>query len=237
MQAAPTYAEFLILTASSTPNTALYRGGGDGNLVALPDLSGVTGNVLRASFSPGGVYLALACQSSPYIRWFKRNGNSFTALPAPATLPAGLGRCCKWSPDGQYLAVAHNTSPFITCYKRSGDTLTKLANPASMLTGVNRSPAWSPDGTYLAVGSTTSPYLAVYKKEGTAFSRLADPAVLPPGTVYGVAWSPGGNQLITTSFTAGNAVSVYEFESGALGSSTTLPFAYGNCAAFGATSS
>ena len=106
-----------------------------------------------------------------------------------------------------------------------------------MLTGVNRSPCWSPDGTYLAVGSTTSPYIAIYKRDGTAFSRLAAPAVLPPGAVYGGAWSPSGGQLVAVSYAAGSAVSVYKFENEAIVSPVLLPFAYGRCAAFGATSS
>jgi WD40 repeat protein len=169
------------------------------------------------------------------MSWYKRNGDSLAKLANPADAPTASITGYDWSPDGTCLAIS--ISGGVALYSCSGDTLAKLANPASMLIGVNRGPCWSPDGTYLAVGSTTSPYLAVYKKEGTAFSRLANPAVLPPAAVYGNAWSPGGNQLIAVSYAAGNAVSAYEFEGGALGSSTTLPFAYGRCAAFGATSS
>jgi len=75
-------------------------------------------NTVDCSFSPDGVYLAVAVYSSiPYITIYKRNGDVFTKLPNPSELPTGRGSGCSFSPDRVYLAVSHSTAPFVTIYR------------------------------------------------------------------------------------------------------------------------
>ncbi len=119
------------------------------------------------AFDPTGTYLAVACNSSPYITIYKRSGDTFTKLANPATLPASTGWGCAFDPTGTYLAVAHYGSPYITIYKRDGDTFTKLADPATLPASHGQGCAFDPTGTYLAVAHVDSPYITIYD----AFSR------------------------------------------------------------------
>jgi WD40 repeat protein len=151
------------------------------------------------SFSPDGVYLAVAHNNSPFITIYKRSGDTFTKLDNPATLPPNTGRGVSFSPDGVYLAVAHFNSPFITIYKRSGDTFTKLANPSTLPPQAANSTAFSSDGTYLAVAHNTSAFITfsitIYKRDGDTFTKLDNPATLPTGQGNSTAFSPDGVYL------------------------------------------
>lgn len=154
------------------------------------------GNGNGVSFSPDGVYMAVASSSSPYITVYKRDEQTFTKLTDPGTLPTGAAQAVAWSPDGQFLAVAHFGSPYVTIYQRAGDVFTKLTNPGTLPTFDGYSIAWSPDGQYLVVGYGTSPYLAIYKRSGTTFTKLTDPASLPAATPNTVHFSHNGRYLV-----------------------------------------
>jgi hypothetical protein len=133
--------------------------------------------------------MAVGHDTSPYITVYKRDGDTFTKLPNPASLPTGNGQSVAFSSDATYMAVAHGTSPYVTVYKRDGDTFTKLPNPASLPTGIGYGVAFSSDTTYMAVGHDTSPYIAVYKRDGDTFTKLPNPTSLPASTGRGVAFS------------------------------------------------
>jgi hypothetical protein len=74
-----------------------------------------------AAFSPDGMYLAIAHDTSPYLTIYKRSGDTFTKLSAPATTPTGIGLGAAFSPDGAHLAIAHDTSSYLTIYKNVED--------------------------------------------------------------------------------------------------------------------
>jgi WD40 repeat protein len=165
----------------------------------LPDLATSPGsNSLGASFSPDGVYLAVAHVDSPFITIYKRSGDTFTKLANPAILPTGVGYYAEFSNSGLYLAVSHNTSPWITIYKRSGDTFTKLANPATLPTGYTISVTFSSDDVYLACGHNITPWLTIYKRSSDTFTKLANPASLPVSQVEGVSFNPSVSHLAVT---------------------------------------
>ena len=147
------------------------------------------------SFSPDGIYLAVAHTTSPYITIYKRDGDTFAKLANPSELPASHGYGVSFSPDGTYLAVAHGTSPYITIYKRNGDTFTKLPNPSVLPASVANGVSFFPDGTYLAVAHSSFPYITIYKRDGDTFTKLPNPSGLPASSGYGVSFSPDGNYL------------------------------------------
>lgn len=163
----------------------------------------------KASISADGIYLSVAHYYSPYITIYKRNGEAFTKLADPASLPPAGGEACydcSMSADGVYLAVAHYGSPRISIYKRSGDTFAKLADPTGGLpSDIGWGCALSPDATYLAVRHAGSPYLSLYKRTGDAFSRITDPT--PAIGAYaegsnGVCFSSDAAYLVVSKSTA-----------------------------------
>lgn len=169
------------------------------------------------SWSPDGVYLAIAHWTAPYITVYKRENDVLTKLANPDVAPTGSSEGCSWSPDGVYLAVAHSVTPFLTIYKRTGDTLTKLANPATLPTAAGQACAFSPNGTYLAFGgSAVSNCFAVYKRVGDVFTKLSAPtAGDSPNDVAmgGCSWSPDSNLLafgiVNTSYETSSHVIIF----------------------------
>lgn len=149
--------------------------------------------------SPDGKFLAAAIASTPYISIYKRNGETFTLLSNPASLPTGSGRDVAFSPDNKYLAVGHGTTPFVTIYKRDGDTFTKIATPFNTLPGgTTLSVAFSPDGNYFAVGMSVSPYVNVWRIDSTldTFTKITIPTAGSGGNVNSVKFSPDSLHLI-----------------------------------------
>jgi len=213
------------------------------NLAHLPTTTGIfTKSALEIlqyynqgiDISPDGTYLAITFQGSPYIKIFKKSGESYIQLSNPDVLPSGSAQSCAFSPDNTYLAVAHDSSPYITIYKRSGDTFTKLSNPDVLPTGVGWSCAFSPDNTYLAVGSYGSPHLQIYKRSGDTFTKLTDPGTLPSGTVYDCAFSSDNTYLAVSQLTS-PYISIYKRSGDTftkLSDPTTLPTGLCNGCAF-----
>ena len=76
---------------------------------------------------PGDQYLAVGMGVSPWIAIYKKNGDTFTRLPTPATTPTGITYGVAWN-GNTHLACSHSNYPYVTVYKRSGDTFTKLAD-------------------------------------------------------------------------------------------------------------
>lgn len=166
---------------------------------ASPNPAGNVG-VAGASFSPDGVHLAIAHNTTPYISIYKRAGDAYSKLPNPAALPSFHGTCAEFSRSGDYLVVGQSTvSPFFRIYKRSGDTFTMLADPATLPAGPVTGAAWSPDDSMLAVAHSGSPFVTIYQRSGDTFTKLANPANLPPNSGHGAAWSPDGAYLVITN--------------------------------------
>lgn len=103
--------------SNNSPYINLFSFSG-GTLTQLSNPSTLpTSEVLGCSFSPNGMYLALALASSPYLFIYQRSGSTFTKLADPSTLPAGQCNGVSWSPTGQFLAVATSSSPYVQVYQ------------------------------------------------------------------------------------------------------------------------
>ncbi len=159
-------------------------------------------------FSHSDTYLAvgldwvLGMPECPDIRIFKRDGDTFTKIADPDTLPTGNAYGVAWSSDDTYLAVGHEYSPYITIYKRDEDVFTKLDNPADLPTGHGNGLSFGYNDTYLAISHTTTPYITIYKRAGDVFTKLSNPAILPTGTGEGASFSPDGIYLTVAHVTS-----------------------------------
>lgn len=132
------------------------------------------------SFSPNNAYLAVVnnmADKGIYI--YKREGDSFTKLADPATIPGGGAVSVGWSQSSTYLAVGTNVAPYIFVYKRSDDTFTKLADlPATATTRID-GVGFSSDDTYLGLTQTLATPLAFYKRSDDSFTLLPTPTPMP----------------------------------------------------------
>lgn len=197
-----------------------------------------TSAVRSTTFSPDGLYLALAVNVAPRVLIYKRSGKTFTKLADPSVTPTGVGLGASFSPDGLYLAIAHATAPYITIYKRSGDTFTKLADPAVLPTGDGYSATWSTDGVYLAVGHNTSPSLTIYRRSGDTFTKLSNPATLPTSISNGVCFSMDGVYL-SVAHNVSPYITIYKRSGDTftkLADPATLPLGGGTSISFSADS-
>ncbi|MFA5397439.1 MAG: WD40 repeat domain-containing protein [Methanogenium sp.] len=147
-------------------------------------------------FDPTDTYLAVAHSGgSPFVKIYKRVGDSFTLLSSPSSQPGDSCWGVSWSGDGVYLAVASSASPYIFIYKRSGDTFTLLSNPNVLPSSTVNTVSFTTDGVYLTIGFNSSPYCIVYKRSGDTFTRL----ILTP-TFAGQSFSflsPNGTYLFS----------------------------------------
>lgn len=128
------------------------------------------------SFSPDGVYLAVGHSANPAQSIFKRTGDTFAELTAPAAL-AGNMVSCQFSPNGTYLAATHATSPFATIYKRSDDVFTKLPALSPTIDSQGRSIAfWFGSAAmewFMAIGTTSTPFLNFYR-DGYPYNPITE---------------------------------------------------------------
>lgn len=202
------------------------------------------GSGLGVAFSPDSQLLTVAHDTStPFVKnYYLASGSGtstiWTALSAPASLPAGNGRGCAYSPDGQFMAIAHDTSPFVTIYQisgtGSGTTYTKLTNPSSLPAGNGSGVAFSQDSQFMAVAHTTSPFVTIYQINGTTFTKLSNPASLPASDGKGVAFSRDGNWM-AVAHTTTPFVTIYSISGTTFTKATnpaTLPDGNGTGVAF-----
>ena len=161
---------------------------------------------------PGDAYLAVGINVSPYIAIYKKNGDTFTRLPNPATLPTGIVYGVVW--NGSHLYCSHSGYPYVTAYKRTGDTFTKLANFTTN-EGALSGGRIATNGGKLAYTFTGAPGFKTVSISGDTFSvdsnsgtSLAGTPMLNTGIAYNLNSGSGNYLAIATqgifAFTQGN---------------------------------
>lgn len=181
---------------------------------------------------PGGAFVAIGSNSSPYLSVIGWTGSAFAAawfnsgnmegLPAFWNPPANINGLA-WSPDGRFLAAAGGTTPFVMVwpfdptYRRSdglGRFGRAFADPATLPTGAAYDVAFARTavGTALAVAHDTTPFVSVYPwSSGGGFgTKLANPATLPTGNGRAVAFTPFDEALLV-AHTTSPYVTAYPF--------------------------
>jgi hypothetical protein len=138
--------------------------------------------------SSGNQYLAVGSSVSPYLIIYKRNGDTYTKIADPASMPPTGVTGVAWN-GSTHLACAHSNYPYVTVYKRSGDTFTKLAdfttNEGSATTGhvrFNQHPELGAS-TRMAFNYSVPPYFKLFSLSGDTFSMYANPSALPGNAV------------------------------------------------------
>jgi hypothetical protein len=155
----------------------------------------ITGLPSVVKWSPNGLYLAVGYSATPFFAIFKRNGDSFTRLPASTNVSAGTASeplSIAWSSDSSSIIVCFPTTPFIYHYKRySGDyffrdTMTNPGNPTIVdIDSTN---------TYIIAATNVSPFVRLLKRGTQDFTLLATSFVANAGGVLkGLSFHPNGN--------------------------------------------
>lgn len=205
-------------------NVPLYKR--TGNDYTNLDPPAMWGGHESCAFSPNGAtYVVTAMNGGAYFAWFKRSGDTFTALANPATVPAGTPGQVSWSGDSVYLAVPHANSPFVTVYKRTGDTLTKLANPATLPTQNGYGASFTDDGVYLAFAGFGGQGI-IYKRSADVFTKLLDLPSTPAanGAEGWMEFSPDSIYLAFAHYAwSANSMYVYKRNGDAFSKLPDLP--------------
>lgn len=117
-----------------------------------------SGEVMRAAFSSGASYLAVAVATTfgnTGFRIYSRSGSTFTAL-SPSGTVTGAHVCVSMSADGTYIATSSKV------YHNNAGSLTLLTT-----TGVTARNAISPDGVWIAARSGTATDFDICKRSGS----------------------------------------------------------------------
>lgn len=142
----------------------------------------------RTALFPNANYVVLACESSPYVRFFKRSGDTWSLLsgsdvPSGADVPSGIttaSRSAKIAVDplGVYVWVKHASDDNAKgrMYKRSGDSFSSVVTlPTDAATYLTAT--FSANGLYFAVAEHAaggSPYNIKVYIYTTDTSRATD---------------------------------------------------------------
>lgn len=137
-----------------------------------------------ATGTSGNQYLAVGSSVSPYLIIYKRNGNTYTKITDPASMPPAGVTGVAWN-GSTHLACAHSGYPYVTVYKRAGDTFTKLAdfttNQGFATTGhvrFNQHPELG-NSTLMAFNYSLTPFFKLFSLSGDTFSSYSSPALTP----------------------------------------------------------
>ena len=156
-------------------------GGKQGIFTKLPNPTSLPAGVGNTvAWSADSNYLLVGHNNSPYMSYYKRNGDVFTKLANPSTLPTAPVLDASFNGVGNMLAVsfgrAVSTQPII--YTRSGDTLApnSAANSylASQMTGTSywtysNSCKFTGDSNWLVIPSSAH---EVYDGVGYDYYRI-----------------------------------------------------------------
>ena len=114
-------------TASSN-RVMIYKNTATDTWTLLTGLLPLTSNVaLSVQFDPTATYLAVGLQSSylsSTLHIYKRTGDTFSLVSAPASVPTNPVSDIKWYETGNYLLVSVDSTNSIL-YQRKGDTFTQ----------------------------------------------------------------------------------------------------------------
>jgi hypothetical protein len=167
------------------------------------------GQVNAGEWSSDGQYLALACNVSPYLYVYARNGNTYTKLLDPVTLPTAAASAVTWistpnqGPNHSRVGVYYNAIPYYQEYTIDyKNTVTNLPtvidyNPISAQpTGASTAIALATTASFAATNiGNLSPYVYFYSRAGDTFTKTANPATLPTGLVNGIQFNSSASSV------------------------------------------
>ena len=160
-----------------------------------------------ADWSPDGRYLAIPYLRPPYLALFEFDGENFTELSIPASMPV-YSRMVKWSPDGKYLLVCHIQAPGVSLWSFANERLTRLTVSPDRPVVTGQSDRciwvdWAPDGKNFLTSWTYSPYVNMYSFNGSSAVRVPAPPNFAPSTTVStprVLYRPGGDAFVFSEY-------------------------------------
>lgn len=193
--------KYLVVVGSSAPHTWVYRIDSGDVFTKLTTPPLIYSTVYCCAFSPDSNYLALGYGNGTYLKYYKREGDTFTSLSIPTISSDVYGVYgVSFSPDGKYLACALYSGNHLRIYKRSGDTISAVFYASTSIVGNSNGCSFSPDGRHLVIVGGSKPYMATLKNNGDdTFTMLPNPDILPSGRSYNCAFSPDGKYLALAS--------------------------------------
>jgi len=167
----------------------------------------------------GNQYLAVGSSVSPFLIIYKRNGDTYTKIPNPSSMPPTGVTGVAWN-GSTHLACAHSNYPYVTVYKRSGDTFTKLpdftVNQGAATTGhvrFNQHPEKAAS-TLMAFNYSLTPFFQLFSLSGDTFTKYSNPSLpaasaVPPNADLNFQQNTEGEFLAIASggifiYTTGN---------------------------------
>lgn len=155
------YGRYLAVAQEATPGVTVY--GQDIDTLTKLATPPTRESGTAVCLSPDGKHLMSGGRSSPYLRMFKRSGDTFSQLAAPSVVPTASITALAVSPDGKTFVACSASGTYYSClYTLEGDTWTYRNQ-------VTSAPAYaasfSADGNFLAIGiSGNAPGVEIYKK-------------------------------------------------------------------------
>ncbi len=178
----PTGEYVCITTTSGT--SYVYRRSADNLLrvAALPTARG-------CSWNWSGEYLALAITASPYIAVYRRSGDTFTLLTAPAS-NAPTSNCvfAEFVPGTNLILTGGNASANFRFFSHDTGAVYHASTPTPP-SNIPQVAGWSPDGNTLVVQGSSGGAVA-YSRSGVSLSSISitSYAINPTS----IRWSPDG---------------------------------------------
>ena len=164
-----------------------------------------TGTCNDIDFHPNLTYIAVACDSAPYLFVYNFD-NATPALGSKLSGPTAIGpaKSVEFSPDGTHIAVATDTSPYVQVFPFSGGTISAAVTaPNTPPTGAATGVSWPlydtvTGPTNLGVSHAIAPYITVYNfntQTGTFVNKLVDPTPALGSTANTIGFHPHGDVI------------------------------------------
>lgn len=209
--------EYMATASQGNSGLTIYRNIGSNSFTQITSLAIANGATCHdVSWSPNTSFLAVACDTAPFMIVYARNGNMITQVASASGLQSTGQSTVAFASDNQALMFCSSTEDAMTLiYFDTTTVFDKLSRPTNFLevnpieyeldygainfcnvnttgfTGNASSVAMTND--LFAVGMTTSPYLTVAKRTDNSWAKLGTTAWTE--NVVAMAFSPDGQYL------------------------------------------
>lgn len=189
--------EVLIVGNNAPPYISWFKRV-DGGYIRGAAISSTLGGCNGVSVSPDGVYFVATHGGGEKINWFKRDGDTFTKLNAPSTMPQYGFMTPSWCPNGIHLIMTNNSNTnYIELYKCENNTLTRVVAVSTGSTAAT-SYSWDPSGTFVI--TQQGGYRLVYKRVDDTLTAVTFPSSPANFLLSSATWSSDGQYILMSSY-------------------------------------
>lgn len=185
--------QHVFVAGLASPYVIGYKLSAD-TLTRLADLPGTHATGAGYSLAYSGSDLAVGYTATPYLKAFKRAGDTYSAVSINGTNPTELPGALAFAPN--FLACSASTGQ-VLLFERSGTTLTRTTITEPNVGITIQGLAFSAGGEVLVVGKAAQAggyYYAIYTYNGSAFAAV-DVSGLDDAGAAVVSVGFGGNYI------------------------------------------